>query len=68
MLIIDDDVEVLARAMIRNHPKDAADRAEMRSDAFFVMGYFEESEKWLRVSEEIKKDRPVSPEAGLPKD
>jgi hypothetical protein len=27
----------------------------MRSNAFFVLGYSEKSDKWLRVSEEIKK-------------
>ena len=41
--------------MITTFPADAADRAAMRSNAFFVLGYREQSEKWLRVSEQIKK-------------
>jgi hypothetical protein len=53
MFIPDGDVDVLA--MIRPFPADAADRAALRSNAFFVLGRAETSEKWLRVSEEIKK-------------
>jgi hypothetical protein len=55
MFIFDGDVGVLARAMITSYPKDAADRAQLRSNAFFVLGRAETSKKWLHVTEEIKK-------------
>jgi len=67
MMVPEGDVDILARAMIKNYPADAADRAAFRSNAFFVLGHVETSEKWLLVSEEIKKIRAgqaVEPEGG----
>jgi hypothetical protein len=67
MMVPEGDVHILARAMIKNYPADAADRAAFRSNAFFVLGHVETSEKWLLVSEEIKKIRAgqaVEPEGG----
>jgi hypothetical protein len=61
MNVFDGDVDVLARAMTRNFPTDAADRAAMRSNAFLVLGYAEKSKKWLEVSDEIKKIRAAQP-------
>jgi len=55
MLIPDGDVDALAQHMIKNFPDDAADRAMLRSNAFFVLGRAEMSKKWLQVTEEIKK-------------
>jgi hypothetical protein len=55
MMVPDGDVDVLAQHMIKAFPADAADRAAMRSNAFFVLGSREKSEKWLRVREQIKK-------------
>jgi hypothetical protein len=55
MMIPDGDIDALAQHMIKAFPSDAADRAAMRSNAFFVLGYREKSEKWLRVREQIKK-------------
>jgi hypothetical protein len=55
MMVPDGDVDVLAQHMMKAFPADAADRAAMRSNAFFVLGYREKSEKWLRVREQIKK-------------
>ena len=55
MMVPEGEVSTLAQHMIKEFPADAADRATLRSNAFFVMGYHEKSEKWLRVSEEIKK-------------
>ena len=55
MFVLDGDVEVLARAMIKNFPADAADRAALRSNAFFVLGRTETSRKWMQVSEEIER-------------
>jgi len=52
---MDGEIDVLARAMITNYPKDAVDRATLRSNAFFVLGRVETSKKWLQVTEEIKK-------------
>jgi hypothetical protein len=54
-MIPNDDVEVLAREMIKHFPADAADQAALRSSAFFHMGYAEKSKKWLLVRVEIKK-------------
>jgi hypothetical protein len=55
MFVPDGDIDVLARDMIKQFPADAADRATLRSNAFFVLGYVEKSKKWLQVTEEIKK-------------
>jgi hypothetical protein len=55
MFVPDSNVDVLARDMIKEFPADAADRATLRSNAFFVLGYVEKSKKWLLVTEEIKK-------------
>ena len=55
MMIPDGNVDVLAQRMIKTFPGDAADRAVLRSSAFFVLGRAETSRKWLLVSEEIKK-------------
>ena len=55
MFIPDGDVDVLAQHMINTFPADAADRAMLRSNAFFVLGRAETSKKWLQVTEEIKK-------------
>ncbi len=55
MFIPDGDVDVLARDMIKHFPADAADRAMLRSNAFFVLGRAETGKKWLLVTEEIKK-------------
>src|SRR5882724_744814 len=55
MFIMDAEIDVLARAMITNYPKDAVDRATLRSNAFFVLGRVETSKKWMQVTEEIKK-------------
>jgi hypothetical protein len=55
MVVPDDDVDALVRHMIKSFPADAVDRAALRSNAFFVLGRAETSEKWLRVSEKIKK-------------
>jgi hypothetical protein len=54
-MIPNDDVEVLAKEMIRHFPADAADQAALRSSALFHMGYIEKSKKWLLVRAEIKK-------------
>ena len=54
MFVPDSNVDVLARDMIKEFPADAADRATLRSNAFFVLGYAEKSKKWLLVTEEIK--------------
>jgi len=43
MFMIDGEIGVLARAMITNYPKDAADRATLRLNAFFVLGFSEKS-------------------------
>lgn len=67
MMVPEGDVDILARAMINNYPTDAADQAAFRSNAFFVLGHVETSEKWLLVSQEIKKIRagePAEPEGG----
>ena len=67
MIVPEGDVDILARDMIKNYHADAADRAALRSNAFFVLGHVETSDKWLLVSEEIKKIRagqPVEPEGG----
>jgi hypothetical protein len=55
MVVPDGDVDVLARDMIKQFPADAADRAAVLSNAFFVLGNVEKSDKWLRISEEIKR-------------
>jgi hypothetical protein len=55
MVIPDADVDVLAMDMIKHFPADASDRAALRSNALFVLGYAEKSEKWLLVSAEIKR-------------
>ena len=55
MMVPDGNIDALAQHMITAFPADAADRAAMRSNAFFVLGYREKSEKWLRVSEQVKK-------------
>jgi hypothetical protein len=54
-MIPNDDVEVLAREMIKHFPANAADQAALRSSAFLHLGYSEKSKKWLLVSAEIKK-------------
>jgi hypothetical protein len=54
MLIPDGPVDVLARDLIKQFPADAADRATLRSNAFFVLGYPERSRKWMLVAEAIK--------------
>jgi hypothetical protein len=41
--------------MIKHFPADAAERAALRSNALFVLGYSEKSKKWLLVTEEIRK-------------
>jgi hypothetical protein len=67
MMVPEGDVDILARAMIENYHADAADRAALRSNAFFVLGHVETSAKWLLVSDEIKKiqaGEPVEPEGG----
>jgi hypothetical protein len=51
----DADVDVLARAMIRNFPADAAGRAASRASMFAALGRIETSCKWSRVSEEISR-------------
>jgi len=51
----DADVSVLARAMLRNFPTDAADRAASRSSVFAALGRVETSSKWWQVSEEITR-------------
>ena len=55
MYVPDGDIGTLAQDMIKEFPADAADRATLRSNAFFVLGYAEKSKKWLQVTEEIKK-------------
>jgi hypothetical protein len=55
MIVPDGDVDVLARDMIKQFPADAADRAALLSNAFFVLGNAEKSDKWLRVNAEIEK-------------
>jgi hypothetical protein len=55
MIVPDGDVEALVQRMLKTFPADAADRAAFRSNAFFVLGNRKTSERWLRVSEEIKK-------------
>jgi len=54
-VIPNDDVEILAREMVKHFPANAADQAALRSTAFLHMGYHERSKKWLLVHEEIKK-------------
>ena len=54
-MIPNDDVEVLAKEMIKHFPADAADQAALRSSAFFHMGYTGKSKKWLLIRAEIKK-------------
>ena len=55
MFLPDGDVEVLARDMLKQFPVDAADRAMLRSNAFFVLERTETSKKWLQITQEIKK-------------
>jgi hypothetical protein len=55
MMIPEGNVDFLAQHMIKTFSGDAADRAVLRSSAFFVLGRAETSKKWLLVSEEIKK-------------
>ena len=55
MFIPDGNVDFLAQDMIKHFPADAADRAMLRSNAFFVLGRAEASTKWLQISEEIEK-------------
>jgi len=57
MFFPDGDVDTLAQHMIKQFPVDAADRAALRSNAFFVLGYAEKSKKWRQVAEEIRKIR-----------
>lgn len=67
MIVPEGDVDTLARAMIENYHAEAADRAALRSNAFFVLGHVETSATWLLVSDEIKKiqaGEPVEPEGG----
>jgi hypothetical protein len=54
MMVPDGEVDALAQHMIKTFSADAADRAAVRSNAFFVLGQRETSEKWLRVSKHIK--------------
>ena len=54
MIVHGREVDALAQHMIRTFAADAAARAVLRSDAFFVLGQRETSEKWLRVSKQIK--------------
>ena len=54
-MIPNDDVEVLAKEIIKHFPADAADQAALRSSVFFHMGYTGKSKKWLLVQAEIKK-------------
>jgi len=62
MSATDSEIDILAREMTRDYPKDAADKAMLRSNAFRVLGYAEKSEKWERVAEAIKKmSASVSP-------
>ena len=60
-MIPDDDVNVLARELIKHFPADAADQAALRSSAFLHMGYTAKSKKWLLVGAEIKKILGCSP-------
>ena len=55
MMSPDGEVDALAQHMIKTFPADAAARAALRSDAFFVLGQRETCEKWLRVSKQIRK-------------
>jgi len=55
MFVPDGDIDDLARHMLKQFPADAADRAQLRSNAFFVLGRTATSKKWLQVTEEIKK-------------
>jgi hypothetical protein len=55
MFSADVDITVLARAMIRNFPFDAADRAATRSSLFAALGRAETGRKWSLVSEEIDR-------------
>lgn len=55
LTIPDDDVEVLAREMIKHFPADAAVRAAVRSEALSVLGHAERSRKWLLVRAEIER-------------
>jgi hypothetical protein len=65
-MIPDNNVEILAREMIKNFPADAADQATLRSSAFFAMGYAGKSKKWMLVRAEIKKILAAAdPESGL---
>ena len=61
MFVPDGAVEALARAMIKNFPADAADRAALRSNAFFILGRAETSNKWMQVSEEIERIQAAQP-------
>lgn len=63
MMVPDGEIDALAQHMIETYPADAADRAALRSNAFFVLGRAETSKKWLQVSEEIRK---VQADAGAP--
>jgi hypothetical protein len=55
MVTADGDIDVLAKDMIKEFPADAADRAALRSKAFFILGYVEKSKRWLLVTDTIKK-------------
>jgi hypothetical protein len=55
MFSADADVTALARAMIRNFPSDAADRAATRSSLFAALGRVETSRKWSCISDEIER-------------
>jgi hypothetical protein len=56
-MVPDGEVDALAQRMIKTFPADAADRAVLRSNAFFALGQRETSEKWLRVCKQIKMIR-----------
>ena len=56
-LIPDDDVEILAREMMRHFPEDGAARAIVHAEAVALagLGHGEKSKKWRLVSEEIER-------------
>ena len=56
-MIPDDDVEILAREMMKHFPEDGAARALVRSEALALagLGHGEKSKKWRLVSLEIEK-------------
>jgi hypothetical protein len=53
MIVLEGTVGAFAQDMIARFPNDAADRALLWSNAFFVLGFSDRSLTWLKVAEAI---------------